>query len=336
MFKPRQEAVYEYNLSPGDVTALVAGALYGVYAGDYRISDEEVDLLVRVARNDNPGENNSNGLADPTDVLDLPVIEDATGPIHLRDLVDVTVGLDPNVRTRYNGKPTVTITADIRPGSPLSPVRVQNLVKRNFAGSDSRFTGVSLSFGGEFESTSKSYRSLTFAFFIALLGIYLVLSSQFKDYIQPLIIISAVPFALIGVVIGLFVTRTEFTVGSFLAIVGLAGISVNDTLLLIDFMNVRLREGRELRHAVIEACGARMRPVLITTVTTTLGLLPMAIGIPNRSISWAPMATAFVAGLSSATVLTLLITPANYEMFEQFKTWLRQKRAKTKPFTNVT
>jgi HAE1 family hydrophobic/amphiphilic exporter-1 len=138
------------------------------------------------------------------------------------------------------------------------------------------------------------------------------------------------------VVIGLFVTRTEFTVGSFLAIVGLAGISVNDTLLLIDFMNVRLREGRELRHAVIEACGARMRPVLITTVTTTLGLLPMAIGIPNRSISWAPMATAFVAGLSSATVLTLLITPANYEMFEQFKTWLRQKRAKTKPFTNVT
>ena len=335
-FTPRQEAVYEYNLLPGDVTALVAGALYGVYVGDYRISDEEVDLLVRAARNENPGEIGSDGFAVPTDVLDLPVIEDATGPILLRDLVDVTVGLDPNVRTRYNGKPTVTITADIRPGSPLSPVRVQNLVKRDFAESDSRFAGVSLSFGGEFESTSKSYRSLTFAFFIALLGIYLVLSSQFKDYIQPLIIISAVPFALIGVVIGLFVTRTEFTVGSFLAIVGLAGISVNDALLLIDFMNVRLREGRELRHAVIEACGARMRPVLITTITTTLGLLPMAIGIPNRSISWAPMATAFVAGLSSATVLTLLITPANYEMFEQFKTWLRRKRANTKVFTNAT
>ena len=326
-FTPRQEAVYEYNLRPGNITALVAGALYGTYVGDYRISDEEVDLLVRVARRNNPGEKGSTGLEGPTDVLDLPVIEDSTGPILLRDLVDVTVGLDPNVRARYNGKPTVTITADIRPGSSLSSVRVQNLVKRYYTETDERHAGVSLSFGGEFESTSKSYRSLTFAFFIALLGIYLVLSSQFKDYIQPLIIISAVPFALIGVVIGLFVTRTEFTVGSFLAIVGLAGISVNDALLLIDFMNVRLREGKELRQAVIEACGARMRPVLITTVTTTLGLLPMAIGIPNRSISWAPMATAFVAGLSSATVLTLLITPANYEMFEQFKIWLRQKRA---------
>ena len=332
-FRPRQEAVYEYSLQPGNITALVAGALYGARAGDFRISDEEVDLLVRAARRDNPGENGASGLSGPTDVLDLPVIEDSTGPILLRDLVDVTIGSDPNVRTRYNGKPTVTITADIRSGSPLSPVRVQNLVKGHFTESDRRFSGVSLSFGGEFESTSKSYRSLTFAFFIALLGIYLVLSSQFKDYIQPLIIISAVPFALIGVVIGLFVTRTEFTVGSFLAIVGLAGISVNDALLLIDFMNVRLREGRPLRKAVIEACGARMRPVLITTVTTTLGLLPMAIGIPNRSISWAPMATAFVAGLSSATVLTLLITPANYEMFEQFKIWLRQKRSSIKPFS---
>jgi HAE1 family hydrophobic/amphiphilic exporter-1 len=98
-------------------------------------------------------------------------------------------------------------------------------------------------------------------------------------------------------------------------------------------MNVRRREGKGLRQAVIEACGARMRPVMITTITTTLGLLPMAIGIPSRSISWAPMATAFVAGLSSAIILTLLITPANYEMFEQLKTWLRQKKVRAKLFT---
>ena len=146
-----------------------------------------------------------------------------------------------------------------------------------------------------------------------------MLASQFRDYLQPLLILSAVPFALIGVVTGLFVTRTTFTVGSFLAIVGLTGLVVNDSLLLIDFMNVRMRKGKPLREAVIEACAARMRPVVITTVTTMLGLLPMAIGIPSRSISWAPMATAFVSGLSSATLLTLLITPANYELFEHIK-----------------
>jgi HAE1 family hydrophobic/amphiphilic exporter-1 len=125
-------------------------------------------------------------------------------------------------------------------------------------------------------------------------------------------------------VVGLFLTRTTFTVGSFLAIIGLAGIAVNDALLLIDFINVRVRQNKVLREAMMEACAARMRPVLITTITTMLGLLPMAIGIPNRSISWAPMATAFVAGLTSATILTLLITPANYELAVQFKSYVRR------------
>jgi HAE1 family hydrophobic/amphiphilic exporter-1 len=102
----------------------------------------------------------------------------------------------------------------------------------------------------------------------------------------------------------------------------LAGLAVYDSLLLIDFINVRLRRGKTLRQAIMESCATRMRPVLITTITTTLGLLPMAIGIPNRSISWAPIAAAFVPGLISATLLTLLITSANYEAFEQLKSYL--------------
>jgi HAE1 family hydrophobic/amphiphilic exporter-1 len=202
---------------------------------------------------------------------------------------------------------------------------VQLLAQRIVAGLGDAAPGVAISFGGEFDATRKSYRSLVFAFCIAILGIYLVLAAQFQDYFRPLIILSAVPFALIGVVLGLFVTRTTFTIGSFMAIVGLAGIAVNDTILLIDFMSVLLRQGRPLRQAVMEACAVRMRPVLVTTVTTILGLLPMAIGFPSRSITWAPMATAFVAGLASATLLTLLVTPANYEFFELSKEWLRRR-----------
>jgi HAE1 family hydrophobic/amphiphilic exporter-1 len=324
-FRPRQEKVFEYGLAPGDVTALVSGGLYGRYAGEFRTRDEEVDLLVRIARASDAVNPGGAGMADPTEILDVPVIEDSTSPIRFRDLVDLDYIMEPNVRPRFKGKPTLTITADIRDGSKLSPARVQVLVSDFFEREKERFAGVSLSFGGEFESTTKSYTSLAFAFLIALLLIYLVLASQFKDYFQPLIIIAAVPYAMIGVVLGLFVTRTTFTVGSFLAIIGLAGIAVNDALLLIDFINVRKRRGLELREALIEACAARMRPVIITTVTTMLGLLPMAIGIPNRSIEWAPMATAFVAGLSSATFLTLLITPANYEFFEQLKGIVRKR-----------
>ncbi len=256
--------------------------------------------------------------------MDVPVIEHSSSPVFLRDIVDMKYMNEPDIRTRYNGKPTITLTSDIKAGSKLSPGRVQLLVKDYFNEIADKHPGTTISFGGEFASTSKSYTSLTFAFFIAILGIYVVLSSQFKDYFQPIIIISAVAFSIIGVSFGMFLSRSTFTVGSFLAVVGLAGVAVNDSLILIDFINVRRREGKEMREAVLEACSYRMRPVLITTATTILGLLPMAIGIPSKSISWAPMATAFCTGLSSATILTLLIVPVEYELVEKIRPFFRR------------
>ncbi len=327
-FLPRQEAAYEYNLSAGQITALVAGVLNGRYAGRYRATDEEVDLLVRMARADDPVGDAQDGLKTPLDVLATPVIEDSAAPIYLRDLVNARFDTEPNVRARYQGKPAITISADIRPGANISSALVQKKVQDYFQKLGPQMPGVSISFGGEFESTVKSYASLGFAFAIAILGIYLVLASQFKDYLQPLIILTAVPFALIGVSLGTFFTRTIFTIGSFIATVGLSGVAVNNTILLIDFMNSRHRAGRPLRQAVLDACAARMRPVLITTITTLLGLLPMAIGIPSKSISWAPMATAFVTGLFSSTVLALLITPANYELLGNLRSRLRRRRIK--------
>ncbi|GBE35895.1 nickel and cobalt resistance protein CnrA [bacterium BMS3Bbin07] len=321
---PMQEAVFEYGLTPRTATSLVAGALNGRYAGEFRSRGEEVALLVRLARADDPGNSRGTGISEPADILDVPVIENSSSPVLLRDLVEMKYLNEPTIRTRYNGKPTITISSDIKSGANLSTSRVQVLVKRFFENIAGEHPGVTISFGGEFESTKRAYTSLVFAFFIALLCIYMVLSSQFKDYFQPVIIISAVAFALIGVVFGMLITRSTFTIGSFLAVVGLAGVAVNDSLILIDFMNRRRRAGAPLREAVIEACSVRMRPVLITTVTTMLGLLPMAIGIPSKSIAWAPMATAFVTGLSSATLLTLLIVPVEYELSEALRLFLRR------------
>jgi len=133
------------------------------------------------------------------------------------------------------------------------------------------------------------------------------------------IILSAIGFAFIGVVFGMFFTQSLFTIGSFMAVIGLAGVAVNDSLILIDFMNKQKEKGIALRDAVMIACSARMRPVLITTATTMLGMLPMAIGIPRKSITWAPMATAFATGLASATLLALLIIPVEYELTENLK-----------------
>ncbi len=323
----RQEVAFEYGLDPGRITSLVAGALNGARAGEYRTVDEEIDLLVRLGRNSDAvrvGE----GLGNPMDVLAVPVVEDSASPVLLRDLVTASWAYETSVRSRYQARPTITLTANIKEGSKLSPARVQKLIQTHFEENQAQLPGIFLSYGGEFESTSKSFNALGIAFVIALMGIYMVLASQFSDYFQPVIIISAVPFALIGVVMGLFFTRTTFTLGSFMAVVGLAGIAVNNSLLLVDFMNVRRDTGASVRDAVIEACAARMRPVLITTITTMLGLLPMAIGIPTRSISWAPMATAFVTGLASATLLALLIVPVEYELYENTRIYLKRKFGK--------
>ncbi len=153
-----------------------------------------------------------------------------------------------------------------------------------------------------------------------------MLTAQFNDYFQPMLILSAIAFAIIGVVYGMFITRSTFTIQSFIAVVGLAGVAVNDSLILIDFMNVRRKEGMGLREAVMSSCSQRMRPVLITTVTTMLGLLPMAIGFPNKSVEWSSMATAFTSGLASATILTLLIVPVEYELLERMRIWINNKR----------
>jgi HAE1 family hydrophobic/amphiphilic exporter-1 len=323
-YRPREEATYEYGLKPGAVTVLLAGALNGRYVGAFRAEDEEVDLLVRLARSYDTANPRGAGVSTPPDILDVPIIEHSSSPVFVRDIAGLTYESEPAVRTRYNGKPAITITSDIKAGSRLTPSRAMVLVKKYFDSISSEHPGVAISFGGEFESTMRSYVSLTLAFIIALIAIYLVLATQFKDYIQPVIIISAIFFAVIGVVFGMFVTRSTFTVASFLAVVGLAGVAVNDSLILIDFVNVRRREGMPLREAVLDACSARMRPVLITTVTTMLGLLPMAIGIPRKSMTWAPMATAFVTGLSSATLLTLLIIPVEYELSEALRLKLRK------------
>lgn len=318
--------VREYGLDNTSVTAVASGALNGMYVGKYRSLDEEIDLKVKVSRKSDEYNPSGEGISKPEDILDMYMAEDPLRPITLDDVVNMEYRSEPNVLRRYNGKPAVTVTANIAKGSALSSSRVQNLVKTEFADIAEEYPGVVIAFGGEFEETQRAFTSLFLAFIIAILGIYLVLVAQFNDYFQPVLIMSAIAFAIIGVVYGLFITRSTFTIQSFIAVVGLAGVAVNNSLILIDFMNVRRREGMALREAVMSACSQRMRPVLITTVTTMLGLLPMAVGFPNKSLEWASMATAFTSGLASATLLTLLIVPAEYELLERMRLWFRERR----------
>jgi HAE1 family hydrophobic/amphiphilic exporter-1 len=202
-FNVKRDRALEYGLTSSAATQLIAGALNGMPSGQFRTTTEEIDLMVKLARQNGT----VGGLSSPEAIAQIPIIEHSQKPILIGDIATIRYRQEPDTRTRYNGKPTITITADIRDGSTLSASRVQVLAQQYFNSITAQHPGVGIAFGGEFESTNRAYTSLAAAFIIAVLAIYLILATQFNDYVQPIIILSAIPFAFIGVVFGLFLTR---------------------------------------------------------------------------------------------------------------------------------
>ncbi|MEW8499320.1 MAG: efflux RND transporter permease subunit [Candidatus Thiodiazotropha taylori] len=312
-----QQLVAEYGLDNSQVAQLAASVLDGRYLGKYRHIDEEVDIKLRI----DPG-----ALREPENALYIPVIEDAGRPVYLSDLVQVKAYNESGEIKRYQGQRAISLKADIREGAPTSTPAVVEAVRRHYETIREEYPGATVTFGGEHEDTQRSFQSLAYAFIIAVLVMYVILATQFQSYLQPLIILSAVVFALIGVVFGKLVTQSLFTVNSFIAVIGVAGVVVNDALVLIDFINKRYRSGMTRREAITEGVHIRLRPILLTTLTTSLGLLPMAVGFPSYSLVGGTMASTFVTGLAAATALTLFIIPVLWDLLMGLQERIARRR----------
>ncbi len=319
-FSPINERISEYGLTPKQVASLSGSILDGRFVGKFRLADEDVDLRLKI---------DPEFLNSPEDALGIPVLEHNESPIRLSDLCKVSIYMEPGQFNRFMTQRAVTITANIKSGSKLSPAIAVNRVKKFYESVRNDYPGASINFSGEFESTRKSYTSLIYAFFTAILIIYLILATQFKSYLQPVIILSAVVFSLTGVILGTFLSQTIFTVNSFIATVGVTGVVVNDSLVLLDFINKLYMSGLSRKDSLREGVRIRLRPILLTTLTTTLGLLPMAIGFPSYSLVWGAMATTFVTGLCTATFLTLFIIPVEWDLLMGFIEW-KEKRKERK------
>ena len=170
---------------------------------------------------------------------------------------------------------------------------------------------------GQNQELESSHGSLLFAIGLAVFLVYLVMASEFESFIHPLIILFTVPLAIVGVVLSLFVTRTTISVIVLLGIIVLAGIVVNNAIVLVDYTNQLRRRGLSRREALLEAGQVRLRPILMTTITTVLGLAPMAVGWGEGSEVRAPMAIAVMGGLVFSTALTLLLIPVVYELLDR-------------------
>lgn len=316
-FEPLKERVAEYGLTPRQVASLSGSVLDGRFVGEFRLSDEDVDLRLKI---------DPDYLLTPEDALAIPVLEHNQSPVRLGDICDVSIYMESGQFNRFMSQRAVTITANIKPGSRLSSPAAVNRVQKYYESVRLDYPGATINFSGEFESTKKSYTSLVYAFLTAILIIYLILATQFQSYAQPVIILSAVVFSLTGVILGTFVSQTIFTVNSFIATVGVTGVVVNDSLVLLDFMNKLYKGGMNRKEAMREGVRIRLRPILLTTLTTTLGLLPMAVGFPSYSLVWGAMASTFVTGLCTATFLTLFIIPIEWDLLMGFMEWRENRR----------
>ena len=161
---------------------------------------------------------------------------------------------------------------------------------------------------------------------IAALGlVYFVLSSQFESFVMPVIIMLILPVGLLGSLIGLPITGQKISILAFVGVIMLAGIVVNSSIVLVDYIKIRRQRGEEKNTAILNACPLRVRPVLMTTLTTILGLLPMALGIGEGSEMMIGMATVMITGMIISTIVTLLFTPVYYSLIDSLTGWVSNR-----------
>ena len=176
----------------------------------------------------------------------------------------------------------------------------------------------SVGFGAEVEQQAKSFQQLQMVLILALILVYAVMASQYESLRDPFIIMFSIPLAAIGVVAALLLTGTSFSMQAYIGVIMLAGIVVSNAILLVDYTNtLRRRDGMPLREAVELAGRTRLRPILMTSLATVLGLVPMSLGIGEGSELQAPLARVVIGGLLTSTVITLVFVPAVYTIFEE-------------------
>ena len=303
-----------FGVREAQVSSLVRAAMDGVLALQLPLRDRTTEVRVGLAGYDNAG---------LQDVADIPLQGSDGRMVRLRQVAQVSRATTPSRIQRVDRQRAVRVSAlvDVDRSTPEAEVAG---VEEAFAASSVGHEGASLFYGGEIADSAESFAELPRVFFFAVLMIYGVLAIQFRSYIQPFIILAAVPLGMSGVIIGLFVLQMDLSFIAMIGAVGLAGIVVNDSLVLIEFINIRREVGLPPREAVVEASLIRLRPILITTVTTVLGLLPIAMGVAGEEPLLAPMAVSISFGLAFATALTLVAVPVLYLVLEDLASLFRR------------
>jgi multidrug efflux pump subunit AcrB len=297
-----RDRLAEYNLSLRNVADLVRNKVQGRAATQFRQEDQLIDIVVRLREEDRFG---------LEELRRLIVNPSGAVPIPLSAVAELTVNEGPSEIRRVDQQRTALITANIR-GADLSTV------SRDIVAAMETITypaGFSYNLAGQNAEMKTSLNSLLLAFALAVFLVYITMASQFESFVQPLLIMMTVPLAMIGVVWVLWLANIPVTIMVFLGLIILVGIVVNNAIVLIDYINTLRGRGMEKTAAIVEAGRARLRPIIMTALTTVVGLIPMALGIGEGAEIRTPMAITVIVGLSAATLLTLVVIPTLYYQF---------------------
>ena len=313
----------DLGLSVGQVAQTVSTYVLGSAATQYRDSGDEFRVLVRLREADRRR----------VDQLEeLPLITPTGHRIALQSVAKISRREGPIVIRRLNQQRIVSVTANLEDrdlGSVVEDLRPK-LAKLRGAGDQPSEVpnGFSVGLGGEVEEQGETFSQLLIGLLLALALVYMVMASLFESLLHPLVMMASVPFGAIGVVVTLLATDTTFNVYSFLGAIVLIGVVVNNAIVLLDYVNLLRRDqGVAMIEAVVEAGRRRLRPILMTTLTTSLALVPVALGLREGGEMQAPLARVVVGGLLSSTLITLLLVPVLYTSVERTRERWRRHRS---------
>ena len=293
----------ENNLTESEISFFIKAAVKGETATEITENNKTVDIIV--GTNEDFNENIRN--------LVNAVYKKGGKSYPVSSLISVNYYSGPeSVKHQSQGR-VITVTASLTSGRLDKAVEK---IKQEVRKID-LYRGMRIEVGGQNEEMQRSMVQIIFMFLLSFVLVYMVLASQFESLLSPFIIVLSVPFAFIGVALGLFVTGQTINILSGIGMIMLIGIVVNDAIVKIDFIENSIKAGMSVREAIYDASRKRLRPILMTTITTVFGMIPMAISYGGSSELRKPLAVTVIFGLSFATLLTLVILPVIYEAFKR-------------------
>jgi HAE1 family hydrophobic/amphiphilic exporter-1 len=303
-----QERAASLGLSVRDIADRVVASVRGELATRYTWRDRKIDVLVRSI---------DTRESSIEEIRRLIVNPNSPRPVTLDAVADVSIALGPSEIRRESQERVAVISAGVAAGD-LGAAADE---ARRIIAATSLPRDVTALVSGQSEEMQASFQSMQFALALAVFLVYLVMASQFESLIHPFVILFTIPLALVGAVLALFLTGTTINIVALIGVIMLAGIVVNNAIVLVDLVNQLRAQGAERTDAIVEAGRARLRPILMTSLTTALGLLPMALGFGEGAEIRAPMAIAVIGGLVVSTLLTLIVIPVVYSLLDR-KRWV--------------